>query len=80
MNWKTKTKLLAIIGMLLADGLVIAGWWMVCANGGNEGEYPLSLFSFMGIMNAAFFWFVFIYPQILKKTAKVEQDASGQRR
>ena len=43
--------------MLFADLLAVAGWFLVKANGGNEGPFPLFAPYGLGLSNILFFWF-----------------------
>ncbi len=67
MNWSTRTKLLTLLGMIAANVMVVVGWWIVKQNVGKEGPFPITFWSYMGIMDLMFVWFVFIFPSILKK-------------
>jgi hypothetical protein len=42
--------------MLFADFLAAVGWFIVKANGGNEGEFPLLALYGLGGWNILFFW------------------------
>jgi len=42
--------------MLFADLLAVAGWFIVKANGGNEGQFPLLAPLGLGGWNVLFFW------------------------
>lgn len=42
--------------MLFADFLAVLGWFIVKANGGNEGEFPLFALCGLGGWNVLFFW------------------------
>ena len=46
----------AIWLMLFADLLAVAGWLIVKANGGSEGEFPLFALYGLGGWNLLFFW------------------------
>ena len=43
--------------MLFADFLAVAGWFLVKANGGTEGGFPLFELYGLGGYNILFFWF-----------------------
>ncbi|MEY3772662.1 MAG: hypothetical protein RL067_676 [Verrucomicrobiota bacterium] len=43
--------------MLFADFLAVAGWFLVKANGGTEGGFPLFALYGLGGYNILFFWF-----------------------
>ncbi|MEY2750817.1 MAG: hypothetical protein RLZZ550_788 [Verrucomicrobiota bacterium] len=43
--------------MLFADVLAVGGWFLVEANGGNEGGFPLFALYGLGGYNILFFWF-----------------------
>jgi hypothetical protein len=42
--------------MLFADLLAVVGWFIVKANGGNEGLHPLFALYGLGGWNVLFFW------------------------
>jgi hypothetical protein len=42
--------------MLFADFLAVVGWFIVKANGGSEGEFPLFALYGLGGWNVLFFW------------------------
>ena len=42
--------------MLFADLLAVVGWFIVKANGGSEGEFPLFALYGLGGWNVLFFW------------------------
>jgi hypothetical protein len=42
--------------MLFADLLAVVGWFIVKANGGNEGQFPLFALDGLGGWNLLFFW------------------------
>ncbi|HEX8372880.1 MAG TPA: hypothetical protein VF585_08880 [Chthoniobacterales bacterium] len=67
MNWSPKTKILATIGMILANMMVLAGWLIVRANGGNEGPFPLMTFPALGMMNFTFIMGIFILPKLQQR-------------
>ena len=46
----------AIWLMLFADFLAVLGWFIVKANGGNEGRFPLLALYGLGGWNLLFFW------------------------
>jgi hypothetical protein len=43
--------------MLFADLLAVVGWFIVRANGGDEGPFPLFALYGLGGYNILFFWF-----------------------
>ena len=43
--------------MLFADFLAVVGWFLVKANGGAEGGFPLFALYGLGGYNILFFWF-----------------------
>jgi hypothetical protein len=42
--------------MLFADFLAVVGWFLVKANGGTEGPFPLFALYGLGGYNILFFW------------------------
>ena len=42
--------------MLFTDLLAVVGWFIVKANGGSEGEFPLFALYGLGGWNVLFFW------------------------
>ncbi len=64
MNWSRKTKVLATIGMILANCLILFGWQMMQKNGGANHTLGSSLFYFLFIMNFLFVAGVFVLPGI----------------
>ncbi len=46
----------AIWLMLFADFLAVLGWFIVKANGGNEGRFPLFALYGLALWNVLFFW------------------------
>ncbi len=42
--------------MLFADFLAVVGWFLVEANGGTEGPFPLFALYCLGVYNILFFW------------------------
>jgi hypothetical protein len=43
--------------MLFADFLAVVGWFLVKANGGTEGGFPLFALYGLGVYNILVFWF-----------------------
>lgn len=72
MNWSNKTKMILLSIMILANGMVALGWWLVKMNGETLGPFPISATSFLGIMNIVFVWFVFLFPQLQKNQTQTK--------
>ncbi len=66
MNWSAQTKLFATIGMLLANLMVIVGWYLLAKMDGD----PIFLGVHLGIIDFAFFFCVFLWPATQRRKDK----------
>lgn len=66
MHWGNKNKMIFLALMILCNGIVVLGWWLVKMNGEISGSFPISITSFLGIMDILFVWLVFLFPQLQK--------------
>jgi hypothetical protein len=69
MNWKIRTKLLALAGLILANLLVLIGSLIIVKTGASSGS--ALLWVQMVLWDALFLWFVFLLPAIQNRSKKL---------